>query len=98
MKHRAKNSKIKYEHSMIPGLRNFLEREIEPLEFVKSIFPGEIKRTKGTTSGLVVRFKYSTPTGAKLLAQKSSAVQEIFVVTTEPEILRKIIVSQQETN
>ena len=39
MKHRARSSKIKYEHTMIPGLREFLEKEIEPLDFVKSIFP-----------------------------------------------------------
>jgi hypothetical protein len=29
MKHRARSSKIKYEHSMIPDLREFLEREME---------------------------------------------------------------------
>jgi len=98
MKHRARNSKIKYEHSMIPGLREFLEKEIEPLDFVKSIFPGEIKRTKGATSGLVVRFKYLTSTGAKLLAQKSSAIQEIFIVTDEPETLKKIITAPGGTN
>ena len=33
MKHRA-SSKIKYEHTMIPGLREFLEKEIEPRIFV----------------------------------------------------------------
>lgn len=98
MKHRARSSKIKYEHTMIPGLREFLEKEIEPLDFVKSIFPGEIKRTRGTTSGLVVRFKYLTPTGAKLLAQKSSAIQEIFIVTNEPETLKKIIINHQGPN
>ena len=98
MKHRARSSKIKYEHSMIPGLRQFLEKEIEPLDFVKSIFPGEIKRTKGATSGLVVRFKYLTSTGAKLLAQKSSAIQEIFIVTDEPETLKKIITASGGTN
>ncbi|MDK2897323.1 MAG: hypothetical protein PWP04_1443 [Candidatus Atribacteria bacterium] len=91
MKHRAKNSKIKYEHSMIPGLREFLEKKVEPLDFVKSIFPGEIKRTRGATPGFEIRFKYSTPTGAKLLAQKSSALQEIFVVTSKPNDLKKVI-------
>jgi hypothetical protein len=76
---------------MIHGLREFLERGIEPLDYVESIFPGEIKRTKGTTSGLKINFKYATKTGAKLLAYSSSAVQEVFVVTKEPEKLKALL-------
>jgi len=91
MKHRAGSSKIKYEHNMIKGLREFLEAELEPLEFVSAIFPGRIRRTKGTTSSLKVRFQYQTPTGAKLLAYGPGVVQEVFVVTSEPERLREIL-------
>lgn len=91
MKHRAGSSKIKYEHTMIQGLRNFLEKEIEPLDYVEAIFPGEIKRTKGAGSGFKVRFKYATKTGVKLLAYAPSLVQEVFVVTKNPEALRKFL-------
>ena len=91
MRHRARNSKIKYEHGMIHGLRTFLEREIEPLDYVQSIFPGEIKHTKGANPGFRVRFQYATKTGAKFLAYSSSAVQELFVVTKNPESLRTLI-------
>ena len=66
MKYRARSSKIKYQHDMIHGLRQFLEEKIEPLEYVDSIFPGEIKRTKGVNPRLRVEFKYATETGAKL--------------------------------
>ena len=89
MKHRAKSSKIKYEHRMIRGLRSFLEEELEPLEYVKAIFPGEIKRTKSVRPRFKVRFKYSTKTGAKLLVYGSGAVQEVFVVTSDVEALRE---------
>lgn len=89
MKHRAKSSKIKYEHEMIQGLRQFLENELEPLEYISSIFPGEIKRTKRGISGLKVKFQYPTRSGAKLLAYGSGVVQEIFVVTRESEKLKE---------
>jgi hypothetical protein len=91
MKYRARSSKIKYEHDMIHGLREFLEEQIEPLEYIESIFPGEIKHTKGASSGFRVRFKYATKTGAKLLAYSPSAVQEVFVVTKEPEMLKRML-------
>ena len=88
MKHRAKSSKIKYQHTMVQGLRGFLEERIEPLDYVRSIIPGEIKPKKGASQGLRVKFKYTTKTGAKLLAYSPGAVQEIFVVTEDPEALK----------
>ncbi|MDI6806888.1 MAG: DUF2103 domain-containing protein [Candidatus Aenigmarchaeota archaeon] len=88
MKHRAKRSKIKYEHDMIHGLRSYLEEELEPLEYVTTIIPGRIKRRKGVSS-FEVQFRYSTPTGAKLLAYGPGVVQEVFVVTDNPEALKE---------
>ena len=73
---------------MIHGLRGFLEGELEPLDYVESIFPGEIKRIKGANPKLRVQFKYATETGAKLLAYGPAAVQEVFVVTKNPEALK----------
>lgn len=93
MKHRAKSSKIKYQHKMIKGLREFLEKEIEPLEYVISIIPGEIKPKKGISSKFAVKFQYKTNTGAKLLAYSPGAVQEIFVVTKDPKALEDYIKS-----
>ena len=79
---------------MIHGLRDFLERIIEPLDYVHSIVPGEIKHTKGTTASLKIRYKYATRTGAKFLAYSTSAVQEVFVVTKKPESL-KVFLNEQ---
>ena len=57
MNHRAKSSKIKYQRNMVQGLRNFLEEELESLEYVTAILPAQIRRTKSTSSRLKVRFK-----------------------------------------
>lgn len=91
MKHRTKSSKIKYEHTMIKGLREFLERELEPLDYISAIFPGEIKKTKNTADSFRVKFQYRTKTGAKLLFYGPGAVQEVFVVTNQPEKLEEIL-------
>ncbi len=88
MKHRG-SSKIKYEHDMISGLRQFLERELEPLEYIQAIIPGEINHTRSSLSRLQIRFKYTTLTGAKLLVYNSGAVQEVFVITGEPRKLEE---------
>lgn len=89
MKHRK--NKIKREHGVIKGLKEFLEKELSPYKFVKGIIPGEIKVGKSTGENLVVRYKYDTVSGAKLIATSGSSVQEVFVVTSSPEKLKKIV-------
>lgn len=87
MKYRAGNSKIKYEHGMIDGLRELLET-IEPWEEIRSIIPGVIKTSKSRHK-LLLRIQYETPTGLKCQARGGLAVQEVFFVTSEPEKLQK---------
>ena len=91
MKYRK--NKIKREHSIIKGLKDYLERNISDLDYVKSIIPGEI--TVGNTTGqnLVVRYKYSTVSGAKLIARSGNSVQEVFVTTSNPEKIEQLIES-----
>lgn len=89
MKYRK--NKIKREHSVIKGLKKFLEKEISPLKSVKGIIPGEIKVGKSTGENLVVRYKYHTVSGAKLIATSGSSIQEVFVVTSSPETLKKVV-------
>jgi len=84
------SSKIKYEHSILPGLREFLEGELEPLEHIQTIIPGRIKKTRKFTPGLQVRYGYPVKGGAKMLAYSAGAVQEVFVVTSRPEKLRDL--------
>ncbi len=78
MRHRGK-SKIKLEHSLIPGLRKFLE-ELQAWPEIHSIIPGEIKRRGGSNNRLTFKVQYPTTTGVKCIAQSAGAVQEVFIV------------------
>ena len=89
MKHRK--NKIKRQHGIIKGLKKFLEKEISGHDFVSSIIPGEIKVGNSTGENLKIRYQYETQSGAKLIAVSGNSVQEIFVVTSDPEKLREII-------
>lgn len=89
-------SKIKYEHSMIAGLRAYLENELEPIPEIRSIIPGRISRTRGGRSELRIRYQYETETGAKLIARGPGVVQEVFVVTSDAAGLRKRLSSQAD--
>jgi len=76
---------------MIPGLESFLVKEIEPLEYVQGIIPGRISKSKAGKEKLQIRFQYITDSGAKLIARGSKVVQEVFVITKEPEKIQEII-------
>lgn len=81
--HRYRQKKVKREHSIIEGLLPVLER-IASLPGVQSVTPGRINpRSRPGSPG--VRFQYVTETGLKLLGRSNAAVQEVFVVTDEPE-------------
>lgn len=89
MKHRK--NKIKRKHGMIKGLQKFLEDHISTKEYVDGIIPGEIKVGSATGENLIVRYQYSTVSGAKLIARSGSSVQEIFVITNSTENLKELI-------
>ena len=91
MKHRK--NKIKRQHGIIKGLKKFLEKEISSHDFVRGVIPGEIKVGNSTGETLKIRYQYETQSGAKLIAVSGNSVQEIFVVTNEPEKLKEIIES-----
>ncbi len=88
MKHRK--SKIKRQHSLIKGLQDYLERYISSLDYVTGVIPGEIKVSKATGENLAVKYKYATMSGAKLIAKSGTSIQEVFVITKDPEKLQKL--------
>ena len=94
MKYRAKSTGIKCQHGMINGLRNALV-ELSSWPEVRSIIPGEIKPSRGPGSGLTLKVQYPTATGIKILAKTGTAVQEVFVVTTEPALVQARIESHK---
>ena len=78
------SSKIKQEHGTIKGLLKLL-KSIEHWEEIRSIIPGRIKPSTNTNK-LHLTVQYKTKTGVKLLA-KSDGIQEVFIVSTEPDKL-----------
>ncbi len=89
MKHRK--AKIKRQHSLIKGLQEYLERNLSNKSFIEGIIPGEIKVSKATGENLQVKYKYETVSGAKLIAKSGTSIQEVFVITKEPEKLKALI-------
>ena len=68
MKYRK--NKIKIEHSIIKGLRRFLEDNISGLDHVTGIIPGEIKVGRATGENLAVSYKYNTRSGGQAHSEK----------------------------
>jgi hypothetical protein len=82
------SGKLKYKHSMIEGLRVLLE-SIEPWEEIQSIIPGRIEPHKSSKGGLKLKVQYNTNSGLKCIARNTTAVQEVFIVTDQPDLLTK---------
>jgi hypothetical protein len=76
---------VKREHSVIEGLLPVLER-IASHPTVSGIIPGRITVTRGATSSLQLRMGPPTITGFKLNARRLSVAQEVFIVTTKPDV------------
>ena len=91
MKYRK--NKVKVEHSIIKRLKSFLESNVAVLDHVSVIIPGEIKVGNATGENLIVKYKYNTHNGSKLIAKSGNSIQEIFVVTSDPDDLKKVIES-----
>lgn len=89
MRHRK--GKVKRQHGIIKGLGEFLHDNVASMDCVDGVIPGEIRVGNATGENLMVRYKYSTISGAKLIARSGSSIQEVFVVTSNPERLKKLI-------
>ncbi len=82
MRHR--DGKLKVMHTIIGDFGKIL-RQIASLDEVESILTGTIAPSKSYKDTLT--FQYFTDNGLKLLAKTTSAVQEIFIVTSVPDVL-----------
>lgn len=86
MRYRMKDgnpSKIKYQHSILEGVKKILE-EIEHWKEIKSIITGPI-RPKRFSSRTVLTIQNETLTGVRCLGRYGLAVQEVFIVTKDQE-------------
>ncbi|MGB3727903.1 MAG: DUF2103 domain-containing protein, partial [Thermodesulfobacteriota bacterium] len=69
----------------------FLEDNVSSLDSVDGIIPGRIKVGKTPGENLIVSYQYSTVSGAKLIGRSGTSVQEVFVITNDPEKLKNVI-------
>ena len=77
-----RHKKIKREHSIIDGALDWLE-DLSKNREVTDIIPGVIDITHTKERGAF--FQYETTSGCKLLVKNSGAIQEVFVVTPNPQ-------------
>lgn len=90
-RHRG-SSKIKYEHHMVAGLRGLLE-EIQDWPEIQSIIPGAIHRRAGA-GGLRLMVQRETSTGLRCLAKSGGAVQEVFITSERPDLLKARLIGR----
>ncbi|TGE32333.1 DUF2103 domain-containing protein [Desulfosporosinus sp. Sb-LF] len=84
MKYRR--NKVKREHGIIQNALQWLEN-LSTLTEVTDIIPGVIDVNHSSERGIV--YKYATQTGCKLLLKSNGSIQEAFVVTKNPECIKK---------
>lgn len=79
---------------MIPGLRSHLER-IAICPEIHGIIPGPIRPLHSASArGLSLSIQYEIETGLRCLAKTAQAVQEVRIVTDEPQEVRRWLVEQ----
>lgn len=77
-----RQSKIKRQHHVLKEIEDGLAF-LSALDAVTGIIPGIIRTKSGGRMGF--SFQYFTPSGLKLIGRSSGAVQEIFVISPDPE-------------
>lgn len=78
--------KVKREHGIIENGLSWLE-DLGSNPDVTDIIPGVIEISRSPERGII--YKYETTTGCKLLLKSNGSIQEVFVVTKEPQSVRK---------
>lgn len=92
LKLRTSQGKLKIEHSIIPGVRNFLERLLAGNPEIRSVIPGVIRPVRKARGPIKVRVTVPTTNGWKAIALSAGARQELFISTAmEREKLEQAI-------
>ena len=86
----VKFGQLKKEHHILKGFEKHL-RKLLNLPGVTRIIPGPIKNKPGKPSKRRMTFQYPTDSGAKLALHDGSTHQEVFVVTSNAEQLKKAV-------
>jgi hypothetical protein len=82
MRLRKAQGKLKIEHSIIDGVRDFLERLLEANPEIRSIIPGVIRKVRDARGEIKVHVTVETGNGWKAIALSGGARQELFINTS----------------
>ncbi len=82
MKLRAAKGKLKIEHRIIRGVREFLEVLLARNQEIRSVIPGVIRKVRDARGPVEVRITVPTGNGWKAIALSAGQRQELFVSTT----------------
>ena len=85
MKLRAAKGRLKVEHSIIPGVRDLLERVLADNPEIRSVIPGRIGQVRNARGPIRVRITVPTTNGWKAIAFSGGARQELFLSTGLPK-------------
>ena len=81
MKRRTAKGKLKIEHRIISGVRNFLERLLEQNAEIRSVIPGVIRKVRDAKGPVRTRVTVPTTNGWKAIAFSKGQSQELFIST-----------------
>lgn len=90
--HRYRINKIKRMHSIVHGLLPILE-DMARHPAIAQITPGRISGDRHADD-YNVTMQYFTESGMKLIARTPTSVQEVFIVTSEPEEVQAWLISE----
>lgn len=77
---------VKREHSVLPRVGAALD-QIGQSGLAGGVIPGPIRKIPPHPDRPVLRFQYATPTGGKYLGYGQGAVQEVFIVSADLDLL-----------
>lgn len=81
MKLRKAQGKLKVEHSIIDGVRVFLETLLAANPEIRSVIPGVIRPVRDAKGQIRVHVTVPTTNGWKAIALSAGARQELFIST-----------------
>ena len=81
MRLRTSKDRLKIEHSIIDGVREFLERLINANDEIRSVIPGVIRPVRDARGAIKVRLTVPVQNGWKAIALSAGARQELFIST-----------------
>lgn len=83
MRLRTAQNKLKIEHSIIQGVREFLERLLAANRgTIRAVIPGVIRPVRDARGPVKVRVTVPTQNGWKAIALSAGARQELFISTS----------------